>query len=110
MTGKLVSLISASMAIMIFSCMESCAQWPLGKDITPGTQKPGESGGYLTGSGKFQVFVSPNIKGHTFMLDAETGRIWIFKKDGASGEISLQKIPVDKLDESDSQKVDSKKN
>ncbi len=79
--------------------MAAYGQWPLGKDLSAGTVKSGESSGYLIGSGRFQVFVSPNVKGHTFMLDTETGRIWIFKKDSTSGDLSLQRIPVDQLNE-----------
>lgn len=100
----------ALFVIITFSCVESFAQWPLGKDTTSGSTKPQESGGYLTGSGRFQIFVSPNIKGHTFMLDAETGRLWIFKKDNASGEMTVQRIPVDQLNESESLRSNRPKN
>ncbi|MGC8603396.1 MAG: hypothetical protein ACP5VS_06900 [Desulfomonilaceae bacterium] len=89
-------VLSISLDLMAF------AQWPLGKDLSPVTVKSGESSGYLTGSGRFQVFVSPNIKGHTFMLDTETGKLWIFKKDNTSGDISLQNIPVENLNDSQS--------
>ncbi|MFH0957788.1 MAG: hypothetical protein V1897_03710, partial [Pseudomonadota bacterium] len=104
MARKLPSLIIVLFVVIIFSCVETFAQWPLGKDTTSGSTKQQESAGYLTGSGRFQIFVSSNIKGHTFMLDAETGRIWIFKKDNTSGEMSLQRIPVDQLNESESLK------
>ncbi len=75
----------------------SSAQWPLGKE-TAQTLKQGEQGSSITVTGRFQVFVSPNIKGHSFMLDTDTGRLWIFKKDNTSGEFSLHKIPVDDLE------------
>ncbi len=52
----------------------------------------------LTTSGRFQVFTSPNIKGHTFMLDTDTGKVWTMKKDSTSGEFSLQRIHVDQVD------------
>ncbi|MGC8658157.1 MAG: hypothetical protein ACP5U1_03700 [Desulfomonilaceae bacterium] len=102
MSRRLICVVSICCILMIYSESELFAQWPLGKDLAPVTAKSGEVSGYLTGSGRFQVFVSPNIKGHTFMLDTESGRIWMFKKDNASGDISLEKIPVDKLDESPS--------
>ncbi len=99
MARNLLRLSLNLFVVITFFCVESYAQWPLGKDTTSGSIKPAESSGYLTGSGRFQIFVSPNIKGHTFMLDAETGRLWIFKKDTASGDLSLQIIPVDKLNQ-----------
>ncbi|MCX5872197.1 MAG: hypothetical protein NTY51_03040 [Deltaproteobacteria bacterium] len=104
-----------SMTCMLFVLLTAwdvpvLAQWPLGKELPPGSTKTGESGGYLTGSGRFQVFVSPNIKGHTFMLDSETGRVWIFKKDNASGDISIQRIPVDQLNDGQVQGTTRPKN
>lgn len=73
-------------------------QWPLGKD--PGEQKfkPTEPGGTITVTGRFQMFTSPHIKGHTFMLDTETGRLWIMKKDNTTGVFSLQRIPVEQAE------------
>ncbi len=74
------------------------AQWPLGRDATPPVLKSGERGDTITLTGRFQVFVSPNVKGHTFMLDTDTGRIWIMKKDSTTGDFSFQRIPVDQID------------
>ena len=99
MSRRLFYAVLIGSILMISSESKLYAQWPLGKDLSPAPARSGESSGYLTGSGRFQVFVSPNIKGHTFMLDTESGRVWIFKKDSASGDISLKRISVDKLDE-----------
>lgn len=64
----------------------------------------------LTTSGRFQVFTSPNIKGHTFMLDTDTGKVWVMKKDSTSGEFSLHRIVVEQVDSSrtDKPSVDKK--
>ena len=69
------------------------AQWPLGKEA-PSAAKDQEYGGHVTGSGRFQIFVSPQAKGFTFMLDSDNGRVWILKKDHSSGEFSFQRVPV----------------
>ena len=74
------------------------AQWPLGRDGAPQMLKSGEHGDTITLTGRFQVFVSPNVKGHTFMLDTDTGRIWIMKKDSTTGDFSFQRIPVEQID------------
>jgi hypothetical protein len=73
----------------------SYAQWLPGAPELPG--KGGDLK-YLTGAGRFQVFVSPQAKESTFMLDTETGRLWIMKKDHSSGDFSMQKVPVPDLD------------
>jgi hypothetical protein len=73
------------------------AQWPLGREA-PNIAKPSESAVAVTGCGRFQVFVSPHVKGHTFMLDTDTGRVWSMKKDATTGDFSFQRIPVDDLD------------
>ena len=75
---------------------EVFAQWPLGKEMPQAGAKTQESVLSGTGSGRHQIFVSPHIKGHTFMIDTETGKIWIFRKDGASGDFSLQRVPVER--------------
>jgi hypothetical protein len=73
------------------------AQWPLGRDTQQGL-KLGEPGATITVTGRYQIFVSPNVKGHTFMLDTETGKVWIMKKDSMSGDFSFQRIPVQQID------------
>ena len=73
------------------------AQWPLGRDAQQGL-KLGEPGGAITLTGRYQIFVSPNVKGHTFMLDTDTGNVWIMKKDNTSGDFSFQRIPVEQTD------------
>jgi hypothetical protein len=82
------------------------AQWPLGRE---GLQESKSSEGppYLTGTGRFQIFVSPQAKGYTFMIDTDTGKIWIMKKDHTSGEFSMQRIPVDQIDPKESAKPQS---
>ena len=73
------------------------AQWPLGRDTQQGL-KQGEPGATITVTGRYQIFVSPNIKSHTFMLDTETGKVWIMKKDSTSGDFSFQRITVEQID------------
>jgi hypothetical protein len=73
------------------------AQWPLGREGLP-ESKSSEGVPNVTGTGRFQIFVSPQTKGYTFMLDTETGRVWIMKKDHTSGEFSLQRVPVEQVD------------
>ncbi len=73
------------------------AQWPLGRDAQQGL-KLGEPGATITVTGRYQIFVSPNVKGHTFMLDTETGKVWIMKKDNTSGDFSFQRVPVEQID------------
>jgi hypothetical protein len=63
-----------------------------------GAKSDEQHGAHVTATGRFQIFVSPQTKGYTFMLDTETGKIWILKKDGASGEFSMQRITVDQVD------------
>ncbi len=86
-----------SAVLALASAASAEAQWPLGRE-TPNAAKSSESAMAGTGCGRFQVFVSPHIKGHTFMLDTDTGRVWIIKKDATTGEFSLQRIPVDEID------------
>lgn len=74
------------------------AQWPLGKELTG--QETKESFPNVTGTGRFQIFVSPQAKGYTFMLDTDTGRVWIMKKDHTSGEFSLHRVQVEQIDSS----------
>lgn len=72
------------------------AQWPLGDRMTPKLEKsPPQMA--VSGTGRFQVFVSPHMKDRTFMIDTDTGRIWIFQKDHTSGDYKLKRVPVEGL-------------
>jgi hypothetical protein len=71
------------------------AQWPLNARNVPKAKEPGLS---ATAAGRFQVFVSPRIKSATFMIDTDTGKIWIFKKDHSTGDFSLKRVPVENVD------------
>jgi hypothetical protein len=71
-------------------------QWPLGGQM-PKPAKPAAAQ-HVTATGRFQVFVSPHIKGKTFMLDSDTGRVWIVQKDHATGTYSLKRVPVEEVD------------
>lgn len=86
----------------LFMTVPLCAQaqWPLGKEIGQNMPKLAESSSGITMTGRYQMFVSPNTKGHTFMIDTETGRLWIMKKDVVSGDFSMQRIPVQEVDQS----------
>jgi hypothetical protein len=99
----LISALSAGMMIPAY------AQWPLGRE---GLQESKSSEGVpsVTGTGRFQIFVSPQAKGYTFMLDTDTGRVWIMKKDHSSGEFSLQRVPVDQVDTKEPAKSGAEKN
>ena len=79
------------------------AQWPLGKDLTQMAEKsaPGPN---ITATGRFQIFVSPHLKGNTFMIDTDTGKVWIIMKDHASGNFSLKRVPVEEVDGKDFEK------
>ena len=96
-----------SLLVASFPCF-SRAQWPLGGDPT----KKGDSRHYstsITMTGRFQIFVSPNIKSATFMLDTDTGRVWIMKKDHKTGAHFLKRVPADEIDKkSDSIKAEDK--
>ena len=73
------------------------AQFPFGVDKIK--QSTGESSvPNITMTGRFQMYVSPNIKNSTFMLDTDTGRVWIVKKDHTSGNYYLKRVPVDEID------------
>lgn len=81
--------------LLLVGPLDSYGQWPLGKESVQPQTKSVETGVSVTGSGRHQIFVSPNVKGHTFMIDTDTGRVWIFKKDNTSGDFSLQRVPVE---------------
>lgn len=72
------------------------AQWPLGRDMMP--QPKIEPGPTVTVTGRFQIFTSPYLKGDTFMLDTQSGRVWILEKDSTSGEFSMKRVRVEEVD------------
>jgi hypothetical protein len=84
------------------------AQWPLGKDLSVQERKSTEAGPYVTTTGRYQIFVSPQAKDFTFMLDTDTGKVWIMKKDSTSGDFSLQRIPVAEVDAKPTGKSETK--
>jgi len=96
----MVSFIQLAAALIVFLSVAAPAQaqWPLGREMPQVGAKSEEHGTNVTGTGRFQIFVSPQAKGYTFMLDTDTGRIWIMKKDSTSGEFSMQRIQVQQVD------------
>ena len=72
------------------------AQLPFGVDRSKKTEEP--SAPNVTMTGRFQIFVSPHIKSATFMLDTDTGRVWIVKKDHKSGNYLLKRVSVEEVD------------
>lgn len=95
---KHYTTLAVSVAVLAHAaCDFAGAQWPLGREDIH-SAKSQESRDSIMVSGRFQVFVSPHAKGHTFMIDTETGRVWVLKKDGASGEFSFHRIAVDQVD------------
>ncbi len=93
MKGLLVIL-----SVLFFSFVPPAqAQWPLMRDGQE--SKSTDSGGALTSAGRFQVFTTPQAKNSTFMLDTESGKVWIMRKDPSSGDYSLHRIPVDDIDQ-----------
>jgi hypothetical protein len=93
---KTVSTIALIMGLFLV-VPSVLAQWPLGKELTQTVQK-GERDPAVTASGRFQIFVSPNHKNHTFMLDTDTGKVWIIIKDQTSGDFSFRRVPVEEVD------------
>ncbi len=73
------------------------SQWPLARDDAVSTKQV-DTRDMIMASGRYQVFVSPHAKGHTFMIDTDTGRIWVLKKDSASGEFSFHRVHVEQVD------------
>jgi hypothetical protein len=94
---KPITLTAGIMLLCFGLPVSSQAQWPLGKELGQVPQKS-EPGPHLTATGRFQIFITPNIKGHTFMLDTETGKIWEISKDSSSGGIAAKRIPVEEAD------------
>jgi hypothetical protein len=95
-------------AVCLVLAATAHAQWPLGKELSVQEGKSTEGSPYVTGTGRYQIFVSPQAKGYTFMLDSESGRVWIMKKDSTSGDFSLQRIPVDQVDTQTAGKSETK--
>ncbi len=98
---KPTMLVCVILALCLGTAITAESQWPLGKELSQAAPKGGDSSSSITLTGRYQMFVSPNVKGHTFMIDTETGRLWIMKKDPASGDFSLKRIPVEQVDKSD---------
>lgn len=98
-------LLGAVMFVMLPGIAAS--QWPLTRDESLAA-KAGEARDNIMVSGRYQVFVSPHAKGHTFMIDTDTGRIWVLKKDGASGEFSFHRVHVEQVDSEKKEKPGSK--
>ncbi len=94
---KLIRLFGIVTVIFAGLVLTAEAQWPLGKDMSQLAPKKEESV-HVTATGRFQIFVSPNQKGHTFMLDTDTGKMWLLKKDSLSGNFSMDRILVDEVD------------
>jgi hypothetical protein len=95
------NFIRTTMLMILLMSMAVCAhaQWPLGREMPQGATKSEEQRGpSVTATGRFQIFVSPQAKGYTFMLDTDTGRVWVMKKDSTSGDFSMQRIPVEQVD------------
>jgi hypothetical protein len=88
-------------------CNVAQAQWPLGREDGHAA-KSTEARESIMVSGRHQVFISPHAKGHTFMIDTDTGKVWVLKKDGGSGEFSFQRIPVDQVDSDKKEKSGQK--
>lgn len=91
---KTVAAAAFFLLLSLGSAQLGLPQWPLGREGGP-APKAGESFQSLMVSGRFQIFVSPHIRGHTFMIDTDTGKVWIMKKDSTSGDFSFQRIPVE---------------
>ena len=91
---------TTTLLILIMStAVYAQAQWPLGREMPQvATKSEEQRGPSVTATGRFQVFVSPQAKGYTFMLDTDTGRVWVMKKDSTSGDFSMQRIPVEQVD------------
>ena len=90
---------SASILILSLGLIgDGHSQWPLGRESGQVPKGNEQATWNLMASGRHQIFVSPHIKGHTFMIDTDTGKVWVMKKDSTSGEFSLQRIPVEEVE------------
>ncbi len=94
---KAFYLLASTITFLVAMTAAAWAQWPLGKELSQ-TQQKHEPGPNLTATGRFQIFISPHIKGLTFMLDTDTGKVWAIEKDHASGNYSLKRISVEEVD------------
>lgn len=92
-TGKMAIVLVA----LLGTSVVAQAQWPLGKDLSDAASKQ-EAGVHVTAAGRFQIFISPNQKEHTFMLDTDTGKIWIMTKDNLSGNFTMDRVQVEEVD------------
>ncbi len=92
-TGKM----SIVLVALLGTAAVAQAQWPLGKDLIEATSKK-EAGVQVTATGRFQIFISPNQREHTFMLDTDTGKIWIMTKDNLSGNFTMDRVQVEEVD------------
>jgi hypothetical protein len=108
---KIIVKASLVMLLLVVTAWSAEAQWPLGNSPQP-QLKPPEPDSNLAGTGRFQVFISPNIKGHTFMLDSNTGKMWVFKKDHSTGDFYLERVKVENVDtgKSDDEKTEEPNN
>jgi hypothetical protein len=100
-----------SLILFVVLCVAAGAhaQWPLGRDVPQIGAKSEDHPPQVTATGRFQIFVSPQAKGYTFMLDTDTGRIWILKKDHTSGDFSMSRIPVEQVETEQAAKPAAKK-
>lgn len=83
-----------SLVLMLTPC--TWAQWPLGGEMM--RMPKSEPSPTVTVNGRFQIFTSPNEKGETFMIDTDTGKVWILEKDTTSGAFVLKRIRVEEVD------------
>jgi hypothetical protein len=95
-------------AVLLLLVGTAQAQWPLGKDLSVQQGKSTEASPYVTTTGRFQIFVSPQARDFTFMLDTDTGKVWIMKKDSTTGDFSLQRVPVAEVDAQPTGKSETK--
>jgi hypothetical protein len=90
--------IAAIMMLSLGTIDIAQAQWPLGRQLSQAA-KVAEPGPHVTATGRFQVFISPHVKDQTFMIDTDTGKVWILKKDHTTGDFSLKRVPVEEVDQ-----------
>jgi hypothetical protein len=99
-----------STAVVVFLLVFAAgahAQWPPGAPEQKREKK--EKKVRAMNTGRFQVFVSPNVKGKTFMLDTETGAMWIIKKDHSTGDYDWMKMFVEGISEAKPKKASKSK-